>query len=328
MRKKIAGSKQPRLQKHAVEIIFFDEVMLWNYWQARQRIGQRALTAGAGLSALAVCMLLAVGTLDSRKTIVLEQSSGDPLPSVSSACIYGNEECVIAIKGGSLKLSDFKFPEGDGKPGKATASGYINGQFVSGEVDLGMAKPTRDAFWTGKEGKRPQNSASIYNGPVKLNSNKQTTLHQTKAGKLHKTVKLESEEPASEAKEGAEGAEGDSKEDEHEKEYKLALKAVESRIFAREKKVEAEAKKIAEAVTRVITSPAVTERVASIAMKAAAIKQKEQSVGGASGHGSAGSDQFGFEAQPAGAKQAAGAPSTTLATMPASTLFIHGVSTL
>ncbi len=278
------------------------------------------MLAGAGLSALAVCILVAVGTVSQRRPVALEGAE-DPLPSISSACIYGNEECVIAIHGGSLKLSDFKFPKGDDEPGTATASGYINGQFVSGEVDLNMAKPTRDAYWaSGKNGIRPQNAASTYNGPIKLKSMNHATSSKVHKAKAHKTVKLNAE-PAAQEPAGTED-----EKDVHDKEYQLALKAVESRIFAREKKVEEEAKKIAEAVTRVITSPAVTEKVASIAMKAAAIKQKEQAVGGAKGLGSAGTNQFGFAAQPAGASQGPPATKTsTLVSVMRAPLFIRGV---
>jgi hypothetical protein len=88
-----------------------------------------------------------------------------------------------------------------------------------------------------------------------------------------------------------------------EEQYKAALAAVEGHMKERMDKVEQEATKIAEAVTRVITSPEVSKKIADLAMDAAAAKAgpaAEASLTGGVQDGVDGVGQFGYANEPAG----------------------------
>ena len=52
-----------------------------------------------------------------------------------SRCIELNSDCTLTVPGGSLKLSKVHF-DSSGSHGTALASGYINGRFVSGKVNV------------------------------------------------------------------------------------------------------------------------------------------------------------------------------------------------
>lgn len=233
---------------------------------------------------------------------VLLEVEGNPmgtLPSISSSCISGNKACIVAVPGGSLRLTSIKFPDGQGAPGVADAVGYVNGRFVSGTIQLS----SQPVHAIDKEGHSPDvvdksgpPAAGIKqawrNGPpaVQLRQ-KQLRSRAAKRGRglrpvsgLQKLADADHDKAA-------------------EEQYNAALAAVEGHMKERMDKVEEEATKIAEAVTRVITSPEVSKKIADLAMDAAAAKagpaSEASETGGMQG-GVDGVGQFGYSDQPAG----------------------------
>ena len=54
----------------------------------------------------------------------------------SQSCIKAGATCTIRVAGGYLKLTDIAFPDGESKPGSATADGVVKGKHVHGVVKL------------------------------------------------------------------------------------------------------------------------------------------------------------------------------------------------
>ncbi|KAJ1471002.1 hypothetical protein T484DRAFT_1916921, partial [Baffinella frigidus] len=265
----------------------------------------------AGVAAVAMCWAV-VGTVGERApgTLVELQQQLGGLPAISSTCLAQKTACIIAVRGGSLRLTGINFRKDEGY-GSAMAVGFVNGQFVSGKVQL---RRPESKEWPVK--------VSGVRSLARKGAKKGTVLKEEKAGKEEEGAK-EEEEPAEEAAADAAeevAEEGDAKEGgeetaaaeepkaekpaeeeapadeepaaagdggEESEQYKVALEAVEAHMEARQKKVEEEAKKIAEAVTRVITSPAVSKKIADLAMDAAAAKVGPGGDGGPGGAGEA-----------------------------------------
>ena len=51
-------------------------------------------------------------------------------------CIKAGATCTIRVSGGYLKLTEIAFPDGEDKPGSATADGVVMGKHVHGVVKL------------------------------------------------------------------------------------------------------------------------------------------------------------------------------------------------
>jgi len=283
----------------------------------------------AGVATLAACFAVAMNVVGSapRSLVELEQAEGG-LPPISSTCLESNSHCTIAVKGGSLRLTGINFQKNKGY-GSAMAVGYVNGQFVSGRVQLrapvkpslklansagvqtlregdqepgGEVSPGPD----GKEGPTPTEPPGAKGppppegkeGPHPVGG--ETGSQEGKDGPAPVKGEAQGAEENSEAEtEGAEGgaseaedkAGADASDGEESEQYKIALEAVEEHMEARQKKDEEEAKKIAEAVTRVITSPQVSKKIADLAMDAAAAKVGP--AGGADGGGAGEASQTG-----------------------------------
>ena len=303
-------------------------------------------------------------------------------PSISSSCITGSKSCIIAVPGGSLRLTSIHFPN-QGEPGQAEAVGYVNGQFVSGIIQLSPqpvhgsdnASPPPDWAFSDKKGVKkgywslpqlnpprgyalevpPPGIYEAQGGTFGLNELKaghtrlvkgDPTIHAHKSGfKSHKqlhlqTLKAKARKSRSrygkafkvihgahqlaEMSHQQQGADKFYRTEitpeqtakhrfkqlatvDHDKaaeeQYKAALAAVEGHMKERMDKVEQEATKIAEAVTRVITSPEVSKKIADLAMDAAAAKAgpaAEASLTGGVQDGVNGVGQFGYANEPAG----------------------------
>lgn len=253
-----------------------------------------------------------------------------PLPSISSACVKGMGKCSIAVPGGSLELTNVKLGP-PGQPGTADASGYIKGTFVSGRVQLSASssasngeKPgeDKDTWWSGmpsssheeggeeawagagEKGEASMEAATVGGGSSSSSTSPSLKLIRGRASKgaslaarrekaAAKSSKLSSRGGGSNS--GVPGGEAGESE-----EYKLALAAVEKHMMSRQKKVEAEAKRIAMAVTKAISSPAMTKKIATLAVEAAASRQAAPILSNSQLAG-LGTSPFGYASQPAGA---------------------------
>uniref|UniRef100_A0A7S0ES02 Uncharacterized protein n=1 Tax=Hanusia phi TaxID=3032 RepID=A0A7S0ES02_9CRYP len=219
------------------------------------------------MGALVVCVLVAMQSSRTLTEELVEEEEALPeAPSISSTCIRSQDDCVVAVQGGSLKLSNVEFPNGKQNPGTADAVGYVNGKFVTGKIKLSPLEGP---------------------GVQKDGGSKKA------AGRRSQQLK---DVPAEES------SDGETESDESNEEYKATLAAVEANIEERQKKVEEEAKKIAEAVTRVITSKEVSKKIADLAMDTAAEKEGpvEASLTGAVTGGVNGVGQFGYSSLPSG----------------------------
>lgn len=273
----------------------------------------------------------------------------DPLPSVSSACLKGMDECKIAVPGGSLKLTNIKFGA-PGKPGTAIATGVVKGVYVTGTVDLKVddfkAPPgpgvepgeDKDAYWSGvgsssdesgegKEEREEEEMGGQGRGKEEERGAEAATASMThpiakmpvlrffprrgRGAAKHASARRLPAKATSKLTAAVGGEEGGESE-----EYKLALAAVEKHMLARQEKIEAEARRIAEAVTRAITSPAMTSKVAKLAVEAAAANSAAPVLAESQLAG-LGSSSFGFASQPAGAKSTLLAGSTEPVARPA-----------
>ena len=258
----------------------------------------------AVLGVAVLCVAVVVGrsgnSLDAGTVLI--EVEGNPmgtLPSISSSCISGNKACIVAVPGGSLRLTSIAFPDGSGAPGMADAVGYVNGRFVSGTIQL-SSQPIHEID---KEGHSPDlveksgPPAAVVkqawrNGPPAIQlRQQQLRARVAKQGRGLKPVS------------GLQKLADADHEKAAEEQYNAALAAVEGHMKERMDKVEEEATKIAEAVTRVITSPEVSKKIADLAMDAAAAKagpaSEASETGGVQG-GVDGVGQFGYSDQPAG----------------------------
>jgi hypothetical protein len=277
---------------------------------------RRALAEVSGVGAvLAVAVCLAVGVSVFGERGVLISVEGNPMgtiPSISSACIKGNKACIVAVPGGSLRLTDIRFPAGPDAPGKADAVGYVNGRFVAGSIQLS----TQRVHPVDQEGHEPDGvkqggltapEAKVKrawpNGPGVVQLRQHPVKHrqmeaQKARARVHRGRQLR---PVTSTQQLAGGA--PDHEAAAEEQYKAALAAVEGHMHERMEHVEEEATKIAEAVTKVITSPAVSKKIADMAMDAAAAKAgpaAEASLTGGVQEGVEGEGQFGYSNEPAG----------------------------
>ena len=241
----------------------------------------RQAAKAVAMCALLLCVMIAIQSSHTISEELVEEEQGAPeAAAISSACLRSQDDCVVAVPGGSLKLWDVQFPNGKQKPGIADAVGYVYGKFVTGRIKLSPLE--------GPAGKSVEGSKKALGG---------------KRAQLLKDVPSEDgsekEAEGDESPEGSDSAEGN---DESSEEYKATLAAVEANIEERQKKVEEEAKKIAEAVTRVITSKEVSKKIADLAMDTAAEKEgpvEASLTGGVSG-GVNGIGQFGYSSLPSG----------------------------
>jgi hypothetical protein len=323
----------------------------------RDRTGmpRTALAAAAGALALAACITsLGLGVPRAagggRLGHVLVEIDGNPMgnvPSISSSCITNNKACIVAVPGGSLRLTDIHFPGGPGAPGAADAVGYVNGHFVSGTIQM-STQAVHDVDREGHDkavvdaGGPPAPTLKPW-APVQLH----TMQHKQKQLQAQKDRARQSRATRGRGLLPAKNAQKLADVD-HEKaaeeQYKAALAAVEGHMKERMEKVEEEATKIAEAVTRVITSPQVSKKIADLAMDAAAAKAgpaaEASETGGVQG-GIDGVGQFGYSNEPAGTEGAgcgpgcAGMVATTpdldtvaMPPPPASTAFYAGMPVL
>ena len=286
--------------------------------------GALALTAGVAVFSLRG----GVVAMHHNHGVALIQVEGNPmgtLPSISSSCITGNTACIVAVPGGSLRLTSIHFPNGPGTPGAADAVGYVNGRFVSGTIQL-SSQPVHDIDREGHDpavvaaGGPPSPTAKQAwpNGPPAVQLNQRIQHNQQKQRQLQaqkaKARKLQAGWERGQRRgrgrgRGLKPAKNVQKlaDVDHEKaseeQYKAALAAVEGHMKERMDKVEEEATKIAEAVTRVITSPEVSKKIADLAMDAAAAKAGPASEASATGGVQGGVDgvgQFGYSNEPAG----------------------------
>jgi len=265
--------------------------------------------------------------LGGRVGDVLIEVEGNPMgniPSISSSCLTANTACIVAVPGGSLRLTGIHFPNGPGTPGAADAVGYVNGRFVSGTIQLS----TQAVHAIDVEGHDPAvvetrgPPAAVVkrawpNGPHAVQLKQQKMKAQkAKARKLWSQRGMRQLRPVN----GAQKLAGADHDKAAEAQYTAALAAVEGHMKERMDKVEEEATKIAEAVTRVITSPEVSKKIADLAMDAASAKAapaSEASMTGGVQDGVSGEGQFGYSNEPAGTQGAgcgpgcAGAVATT-----------------
>jgi hypothetical protein len=247
-----------------------------------------------------------------------------PLPSISSACVKGMGKCSIAVPGGTLELTNVELGP-PGQPGTADASGYIKGTFVSGRVKLSASSESegtepgqdKDSWWSGMpSSSQAEGGEEAKAGGGEGGASMKAAMHSGSTSKppslkLMRSGKVKGASPAahrgkkkaarssklsanggSQAGGGGEGGESE--------EYKLALAAVEKHMMSRQKKVEAEAKRIAKAVTKAISSPAMTRKIASLAVEAAASRQAAPILSNSQLAG-LGTSPFGYASQPAGA---------------------------
>jgi len=249
-----------------------------------------------------------------------------PLPSISSACVKGMGKCSIAVPGGTLELTNVELGP-PGQPGTADASGYIKGTFVSGRVKLTASSESegtepgqdKDSWWSGmpsssqaEGGEEAQAGGGEGGASMKAaaaahsrGTSKPPSLKLMRSGKVkgaspaaHRGKKKAARSSKLSANGGSQaGGGGGGGESE---EYKLALAAVEKHMMSRQKKVEAEAKRIAMAVTKAISSPAMTKKIASLAVEAAASRQAAPILSNSQLEG-LGTSPFGYASQPAGA---------------------------
>ena len=234
---------------------------------------------------------------------VLIEVEGNPMgtiPSISSSCITGNKACVVAVPGGSLRLTSITFPDGPGAPGAADAVGYVNGRFVSGTIQL-SAQPVHAADKDDQSPEALEKSgppAAVVkqawrNGPPAVQLRQKQLRHPRQGEVTHGLRPVSGLQKLADADHDKAA----------EEQYNAALAAVEGHMKERMDKVEEEATKIAEAVTRVITSPEVSKKIADLAMDAAAARagpaSEASETGGVQG-GVDGVSQFGYSDQPAG----------------------------
>ena len=300
-----------------------------------------ASTSGAvGTVAVAlVCAALSLGAARRSGMVSVEGNPMGTLPSISSSCIKANKACVVAVPGGSLRLSDIRFPHGTGAPGSAEAVGYVNGQFVSGTIKLssqlvhavdtenlseevlkasGLPAPSaKQVPTTGGWAELP----SGWGAPLQQHKQQRLAAQKTKAKwLLNQQLRAQWVGGRHPVKGGQQLADGDIDHDKLAAEqYDAALAAVEGHMQERMDKVEGEAKKIAEAVTKVITSPEVSKKIADLAMDAAASRAgpaSEASLTGAQQAGVWGEGQFGYSNEPAGTEGGADVSANNLATTP------------
>lgn len=286
------------------------------------------LATAAGALALVACLasigLDAPRARSARLRDILIEIEGNPMgnvPTISSSCVTANTACIVAVPGGSLRLTGIHFPHGPGAPGAADAVGYVNGRFVSGTIQLsaqavhGIDREGHDPAVVAEGGPpAPTAMPAWRNGPPAVQLHRTTPQHKherlevqkDRARKLH-ARRGRGLVPAKNAQKLADVDHDKAAEEQ----YKAALAAVEGHMKERMDKVEQEATKIAEAVTKVITSPEVSKKIADLAMDAAAAKAgpaaEASETGGVQG-GVDGVGQFGYSNEPAGTEGAGCGP--------------------
>jgi len=87
------------------------------------RPGSFSFAVWVGMVALCGAVLsYSAVPLGGRLGDVLIEVEGNPMgniPSISSSCLTANTACIVAVPGGSLRLTGIHFPNGPGTPGAA-----------------------------------------------------------------------------------------------------------------------------------------------------------------------------------------------------------------
>ena len=189
----------------------------------------------ASFAAVAMCWAV-VGNVGGRApgTLVELQQRLGGLPPISSTCLSKKTACIISVPGGSLRLTGIKFRKDEGY-GSAMAVGFVNGQFVSGKVQ--MRRPDSEEWPVKTSGGQSLADKKKEESP---------TEEETPAAEEPKTeepaeegeAKEEEKEPAEEsnAKEGEKEPAGEGEDGEESEQYKVALEAVEAHMEARQKR--------------------------------------------------------------------------------------------
>ena len=190
----------------------------------------------ASVAALAMCWAV-VGNVGSRApgTLVELQQRLGGLPPISSTCLSKKTACIIAVPGGSLRLTGINFRKNEGY-GSALAVGFVNGQFVSGKVQ--MRRPDSEEW--------PVKTSEVQSLADKKKE-ESPTEEETPAAEEPKAEEPAKEDEAEEgekapaeegnAKEGEKEPAGEGEDGEESEQYKVALEAVEAHMEARQKKV-------------------------------------------------------------------------------------------
>ena len=96
-----------------------------------------AVLAAAAMCALVACALRARPLTGGPVELVFLPFKHQMPPALDKQdCIKAGAKCTIRVSGGYLKLTDIAFPDGEDKPGSATADGVVMGKHVHGVVKL------------------------------------------------------------------------------------------------------------------------------------------------------------------------------------------------